>query len=132
MVARGIARDVEDVEGNGGKEKGLVDEDSLGNLRKHKVLIHGEDARFHAHLVAGELLLIPEFPKAKGIGIVDQVYLVQIADESVGERLFAVQPERAHVEMAAFVADELLRVEVEGHGEQALVSFLDLPATGDD
>src|SRR5207247_1168716 len=91
-----------------------------------------QNACLQAELVAEKLLFIPHLPKFERVGIVNEVHLVQIADEGVGKRFLAVQPEGTNMKVAAFVTRQFLGVEVQRHGEQALVNRLYLPTAGND
>ena len=107
MKPRRETRKVEDIERDGREEKRLVDEDPAGHLRSDEILIHRHQTSLNTYLGSEESLFIPQFPKARAIGVIDQVDFVQIPDEGVRERLFTVQPKTSDVETSAFVTCQL-------------------------
>ena len=77
-----------------------------------------------------EFLFVPKFPESPGIGKVDQINFVEVADVLIGEVIVAMQPDAADVEMAAVVTNQFLRIEVKQHEQGALVSGTGLDAAG--
>src|SRR5438105_4152154 len=69
-----------------------------------------------------KLLLIPQFPKPPRARKVNEVHLVEVANVLIREMILPVEPKSADVQMAAFVANEFLRVEIQQHHEGAFVS----------
>src|SRR5207247_292751 len=126
---------IPDVKGHRGIEEGLILQRDAGNrivkFRNDKIAVDGHLAQLEGDFSIEKLLLIPKFPKPKGIRKIQQAHFVQVADVVGGELPSVVDVKRADVELAALVTGQLFRIQVERHEKRPFIDRTLLDASAD-